>query len=77
MAREDGVPRRKRSCAPLLDSLAGRRLNVGIAVLDTGYDLPWIYDVCEKRGVHPVIPLRETALAKAGKHLPRECEHGT
>jgi transposase len=61
----------------LLDSLAARGIKVGIAVLDRGYDASAIYDTCEARGIRPVIPLRETPFVKAGKHLPRECEHGT
>ncbi len=35
-----------------------------------------IYDGCEQRGVHPIIPLKETPGVKAGNHLPLSCEHG-
>lgn len=61
----------------LLDTLAARRINVGVAVLDKGYDATSVYDTCETRGIRPVVPLRQTPFVKAGKHLPRQCDHGT
>ncbi len=61
----------------LLDSLMARDIVTDIAVLDRGYDQHSVYDACESRGVRPVVPLRETLFVKAGKHLPRECSHGT
>jgi Transposase DDE domain len=62
---------------PLLDAVKARGFRPGIAVMDMGYDLSPVYDGCEQRGCHPVIPLRETPAVKACKHRPPTCEHGT
>ncbi len=62
---------------PLLDATRARAFASEIAVLDRGYDTTTIYDGCEERGIHPVIPLRQTPSAKAGRHQPPSCEHGT
>jgi transposase len=62
--------------AGLLDTLAGRGLTPGVAVLDKGYDGEPMYAECESRGIRPVIALKETAAVKDGKHKPPQCEHG-
>jgi transposase, IS5 family len=62
--------------AGLLDTLAGRGFAPSVAVLDKGYDGQPMHDVCESRGIRPVIALTETAAVKAGKHKPPSCEHG-
>lgn len=62
---------------PLLDALAARGVTVQHAVLDKGYDVTAMYDLCEERGIRPIIPLRQTPAVKAGKHLPPTCDHGT
>jgi hypothetical protein len=36
-----------------------------------------MHAACEDRGIRPIISLRQTPAVKQGKHLPRECEHGT
>lgn len=61
----------------LLDKLAHRGMVPEHAVMDRGYDVNPVYELCAQRGIRPVISLRETPFVKAGKHLPRECEHGT
>jgi hypothetical protein len=38
--------------------------------MDKGYDFGPIYDGCEARDCHPIIPLRETPAVKQGKHNP-------
>jgi hypothetical protein len=60
----------------LLDMAALRGFLTSVAILDKGYDLPPIYETCETRGIHPIIPLRETFAVKAGKDKPPKCEHG-
>ncbi len=62
---------------PLLDAVKARGFRPGVAIMDMGYDMGPVYDGCEARGCHPVIPLRETPAVKAGKHKPPTCEHGT
>ncbi len=42
-----------------------------------GYDANTVHDACAKRGVLPVIALRETPAVKRGEHKPPSCEHGT
>jgi hypothetical protein len=61
---------------PLLDTVRERGFLAEIAVMDMGYDHEVIYTECERRGCHPIIPLRETPAVKAGKHRPPVCEHG-
>lgn len=63
--------------AGLLDSVMERGFAPGVAVLDKGYDGQPMHDVCESRGIRPVIALIETPAVKARKHLPAKCEHGT
>jgi IS5 family transposase len=60
----------------LLDTTLARGFAPGVAVLDKGYDGQPMYDVCESRGIRPVIALRETPAVKAGRHKPTACEHG-
>ena len=65
------------SIAPALLDAAGRRSEVRYAVMDRGYDTNALHTECMDRGVKPIISLRQTQGVKAGRHLPRECEHGT
>ena len=55
--------------AALLDALAGRGFTPG-RDLDKGYDGQPMHDVCESRGIRPVIALIGDAGVKAGKHKP-------
>lgn len=61
----------------LLDVIQGRGTDIRYAVMDRGYDTEAMHTACEDRDVRPIISLRQTKAVKAGKHLPRECEHGT
>ncbi len=60
----------------LLDKLAGYGIRPAVAIADKGYDVAPFYDGCEARGIHPVVPLRETPFVKAGKAAPPKCDHG-
>ena len=62
---------------PLLDAVKARGFRPEVAILDMGYDHTLVYEGCEERDCHPVVPLRETPAVKAGKHRPPTCEHGT
>lgn len=62
--------------APQLLDMVQRRTDVRYALMDRGYDTEAMHTACEDRGVRPVISLRQTTAVKAGKHLPRTCEHG-
>ena len=62
--------------AGLLDSVMERGFAAQVAVLDKGYDGQPMHDVCESRGIRPVIALKETPAVKAGQHKPPSCEHG-
>jgi hypothetical protein len=64
---------------PLLDAVTARGFRPGVAVKDMGSALSPVYEGCEARGCHPVIPcipLREPPAVKAGKHKPATWEHG-
>jgi len=61
---------------PLIDRARERGFAIETAALDKGYDVGPVYDGCETRGVHPIIPLRETPGVKRGDHKPPTCEHG-
>jgi Transposase DDE domain/Transposase domain (DUF772) len=60
---------------PLLDAVHARGFSPNSCAMDEGYDAEWIHEAFEKRGCHPVIPLREKTL-KRGEHVPPVCEHG-
>jgi hypothetical protein len=45
---------------PLLEAVRERGFRAEVAVMDMGYDLGPVYEGFERRGCHPVIPLRET-----------------
>ena len=60
----------------LLDTVKGRGFKTTIGILDKGYDNAPVYEACESRGIHPIVPLRETPFVKAGKAAPPQCEHG-
>jgi len=62
--------------AGLLDSVMEREFAVSVCVMDKGYDGQPMHDVCEARGIRPVIALKETPAVKAGEHKPPSCEHG-
>jgi hypothetical protein len=55
----------------LLDSVLERGFATQVAVLDKGYDGQPMHDVCESRGIRPVIALKETPAVKRGEHKPR------
>ena len=61
----------------LLDTIKGRGFKPEIGILDKGYDNEPVYTACESRGIHPIVPLRETPFVKQGKAAPPKCEHGT
>jgi hypothetical protein len=61
----------------LLDKLAASGFQPDFAVLDKGYDAATIYEACEARGIHPIVPLRATVGVKAGKAAPPKCDHGS
>lgn len=60
----------------LLDSVQEAGFKPATCAMDKGYDAKWLYDDCEKRGIHPVVPLRVTTEVKKGKHAQPSCEHG-
>ena len=62
---------------PLIDRARGRGFSVETAAMDKGYDNGFVYEGCEARDVHPIIPLRETPAVAKGAHKPPTCEHGT
>ena len=61
---------------PLIERMRDRGLPVKVAIMDKGYDQPFIHDGCMDRGVTPVTPLRQTPAVKRGDAEPRRCEHG-
>ncbi len=46
------------------------------ATLDKGYDVTPVYEACERAGIAPIIPLRQTTAVKRGDHGAPTCEHG-
>jgi len=62
---------------PLIDKARERGFAVETAAMDKGYDNGFVYDGCEARDVHPIIPLRDTPAVLKGDHKPPTCEHGT
>jgi transposase, IS5 family len=65
-----------RYALPLLDAARQRGFAVEHAVMDKGYDTSPTYAGCEKRGIRPIIPLRETPSVKEGKADAPTCQHG-
>ncbi len=66
--------------ASLADDLLAqvrKRVAAQTATLDLGYDTQPVHDACERNGMLPVIPLKETPAVKRGEHRPPICEHGT
>jgi len=64
----------------LADDLLQRvreRIRPETAALDKGYDVTPVYDACERVGVLPIIPLRQTTAVQRGEHRAPTCEHGT
>jgi DDE family transposase len=62
--------------APLLDKLHTLRINPETCAMDKGYDRGPVYEACEDRGCHPIVPLMKTPAVKQGKDKPPTCEHG-
>jgi hypothetical protein len=62
--------------APLLDKLHTLGIDPETCALDKGYDRQPVYETCEARNCHPVIPLMQTATVKRGEHKPPSCKHG-
>lgn len=62
--------------AGLLDSVMECGFAAQVAVMDKGYDGQPMHDICESRGIRPVIALKETPAVKAGQHKPPACDHG-
>ncbi len=44
--------------------------------MDKGYDRGPVYEACEDRDCHPIVPLMLTPAVKQGKNKPPSCEHG-
>jgi Transposase DDE domain len=66
--------------ASLASDLLGQvreRVAAQTATLDKGYDTQPVHDACQRNGMLPVIPLKETPAVKRGEHTPPVCEHGT
>jgi Transposase DDE domain len=64
----------------LTDDLLTRvreRVQPETATLDKGYDVGPVYEACERHGVLPIIPLRQTIAVARGDHRAPTCEHGT
>jgi hypothetical protein len=55
---------------PLLDAAKARGFRPGVAVMDMGYDVSPVFEGCEERGCHPVVPPRDCS--RAGR-APRPC----
>lgn len=62
--------------APLLDKLRGRGIVPETCAMDKGYDRTPVYETCEARDCHPIIPLMQTPAVKRGEDKPPTCEHG-
>jgi hypothetical protein len=45
-------------------------------VIDKGYDLTVVYEVCEDRDWRSIMPLRETPTVKAGAAKAQRRDHG-
>jgi hypothetical protein len=60
----------------LLDAAQRRGLEIEACMLDKGYDMHRTYASCEDRGIHPIIPLKNTAAVLRGEHKVPTCEHG-
>jgi IS5 family transposase len=60
----------------LIDTVRNRDLSIDTCIMDKGYDGKWIYEGCEERDIHPVIPLINSYGVKRGDHKPPCCEHG-
>jgi hypothetical protein len=61
----------------LLDGVIARGFTPDYAMLDKGYDGRYVYEACEKRGIRPIIPLRNEDKPGANLGGAPECEHGT
>jgi Transposase DDE domain len=62
--------------APLLDKLHALGIDPETCALDKGYDRTPVYEACEVRDCHPIIPLMRTPAVKRGEDKPPSCEHG-
>src|SRR5215210_7755336 len=61
---------------PLLDTVRARGFVAETCAMDKGYDHATVYDECEARDCHPIIPLRQTPDVKRGADKPPTCGHG-
>jgi hypothetical protein len=61
----------------LLDVTKLRGFAPEYAMLDKGYDGRFVYEACAKRGIRPIIPLRNEDKPGANLGGAPECEHGT
>jgi transposase len=61
----------------LLDTTAARGFVPAYAMLDKGYDGRFVYEGLAKRGIRPIIPLRNEDKPGANLGGAPECEHGT
>jgi hypothetical protein len=53
------------------------RVAAQTATLDKGYDTQPVHDACQRNGMLPVIPLKQTHAVKRGDHHAPTCEHAT
>jgi hypothetical protein len=61
---------------PLLDTTTARGFAVETAARDKGYDIGPIYDGCEDRDVHPIIPASPDHRSRSRRPKPPTCERG-
>jgi Transposase DDE domain len=60
----------------LMDATLKRGFNISTAIMDKGYDGGPLHDECMRRGIAPVIALKETGAVKQGAAEPPHCVHG-
>jgi transposase, IS5 family len=73
---ETGKTNEVPAVAPLLDKLRTLGIKPETCAMDKGYDRGPVYEACEDRGCHPIVPLMQTPAVKQGKDKPPSCEHG-
>jgi len=61
----------------LLDAMSAKGFVPSTLAMDRGYDAIDLYNDCEARSIHPIVPLRDTPFVKQGKAAPPKCDHGT
>ena len=60
----------------LMDAALKRGFNVSVGIMDKGCDGQPLHDECMRRGIAPVIALKETEGVKKGGAEPPHCVHG-